>query len=91
MKPFGIRFDRAVAALHAGGVIAYPTEGVWGLGCDPFDASAVRELLRLKGRSEAKGLILVAAIAELHDAEITLGDHAPGLRVAIVFPKSPAA
>jgi len=53
--------DRAIHALRAGGVIAYPTEGVWGLGCHPFDAPAVRRLLHLKGRSETKGLILVAA------------------------------
>ncbi len=32
--------DNTVDALRAGGVIAYPTEAVWGLGCDPDDASA---------------------------------------------------
>lgn len=51
----------AVQALRAGGVIAYPTEGVWGLGCDPFDVNAVARLLDLKRRDPAKGLILVAA------------------------------
>lgn len=54
----------AVAALRAGGVIAYPTEGVWGLGCDPDNAEAVARLLRLKQRDPAKGLILVAASIE---------------------------
>lgn len=54
----------AVAALRAGGVIAYPTEGVWGLGCDPDNAEAVAHLLRLKQRDPAKGLILVAASIE---------------------------
>jgi len=52
--------ERAVRVLRAGGVIAYPTEGVWGLGCDPFNAGAVERILRLKGRSRSKGLILVA-------------------------------
>jgi L-threonylcarbamoyladenylate synthase len=52
--------ERAVRVLRAGGVIAYPTEGVWGLGCDPFNAAAVARILRLKGRSPTKGLILVA-------------------------------
>lgn len=52
--------ERAVRVLRAGGVIAYPTEGVWGLGCDPFNAGAVARVLRLKGRSPGKGLILVA-------------------------------
>lgn len=54
----------AVAALHAGGVIAYPTEGVWGLGCDPDNDAAVERLLRLKRRDPAKGLILIAASIE---------------------------
>ena len=51
----------AVAALRRGGVIAYPTEAVWGLGCDPFDETAVLRLLAIKQREVAKGLILVAA------------------------------
>ncbi len=51
----------AVAALRAGGVIAYPTEAVWGLGCDPDDAEALTRLLALKRRDPAKGVILVAA------------------------------
>lgn len=51
----------AVRALNAGGVIAYPTEGVWGLGCDPFDPFAVARLCALKRRDPGKGLILVAA------------------------------
>lgn len=39
----------------------YPTEAVWGLGCDPFNGHAVAEVLKLKRRSWAKGLILVAS------------------------------
>ncbi|MGI9250426.1 MAG: L-threonylcarbamoyladenylate synthase [Pseudohongiellaceae bacterium] len=50
--------------LQSGKIIAYPTEAVWGLGCDPFNASAVRRILRLKQRPESKGLILVAAAME---------------------------
>lgn len=46
--------------LAAGGVIAYPTESCYGLGCDPRNARAVARILRLKGRPKAKGLILVA-------------------------------
>lgn len=51
----------AIATLRRGGVIGYPTEAVWGLGCDPFNESAVLRLLALKQRPVAKGLILVAA------------------------------
>lgn len=50
-----------VRCLKAGGLIAYPTEAVWGLGCDPTNEQAVHKLLTLKQREVAKGLILVAA------------------------------
>lgn len=51
----------ALSALYAEGVIACPTEAVWGLSCDPGSESATRQLLKLKRRPVAKGLILVAA------------------------------
>ncbi|QDH71289.1 L-threonylcarbamoyladenylate synthase [Marilutibacter alkalisoli] len=51
----------AVAALRRGGVIAYPTEAVWGLGCDPFNEAAVLRLLDIKQRPVDKGLILIAS------------------------------
>lgn len=47
--------------LRRGGVIAYPTESCYGLGCDPRNPYAVRRLLALKKRSASKGLILIAA------------------------------
>jgi L-threonylcarbamoyladenylate synthase len=49
-----------LAALKNGEVIAYPTEAVFGLGCDPDNEQAVQHLLALKNRSVDKGLILVA-------------------------------
>ncbi|MET0777065.1 MAG: L-threonylcarbamoyladenylate synthase [Pseudomonas mandelii] len=54
------RVQQAAQAVRAGAVIAYPTEAVWGLGCDPWDEEAVYRLLMIKGRSVEKGLILVA-------------------------------
>lgn len=51
----------AVERLRAGHVIAYPTEAVFGLGCDPGNESAVRELLSLKDRHESAGLVLIAS------------------------------
>lgn len=54
-------YQQAAAALIRGGVIAYPTEGVWGLGCDPWNQEAVERLLELKGRPSSKGLILLAS------------------------------
>ena len=51
----------AQRALDKGGVIAYPTEAVMGLGCDPWNESAVAKVLRLKRRPVDKGLIVVAS------------------------------
>jgi len=48
-------------AVRLGGVIAYPTEAVFGLGCDPNNASGTALLLQIKQRSFEKGLILIAA------------------------------
>ena len=53
--------ETAARLLQAGGVIAYPTEGVWGLGCDPRAEAAVLRLLDIKQRDVAKGLILIAS------------------------------
>ena len=52
---------RAIRCLRDGGVIAYPTEAVWGLGCDPRNHAAVLRVLALKQREVDKGLILIAA------------------------------
>ena len=61
-----LNYTDAVDVLTRGGVIAYPTESVWGLGCDPRQPKAVHRLLRLKQRSVQKGLIvLVRHIDEL--------------------------
>jgi len=53
--------DALTPILQQGGVIAYPTEAVFGLGCDPRNETAVMRLLCLKQRSIDKGLILIAA------------------------------
>lgn len=50
---------QAVLTLNAGGLIAYPTESVYGLGALPSDRTAVTRLLKLKQRSVRKGLILI--------------------------------
>jgi L-threonylcarbamoyladenylate synthase len=51
----------AVEHLRAGRVIAYPTEAVYGLGCNPADEAAIRNLLSLKGRRESAGFVLIAS------------------------------
>ncbi|WP_100638880.1 L-threonylcarbamoyladenylate synthase [Marinobacter salexigens] len=61
---FDQQIQRACSAILQGGVIAYPTEAVWGLGCDPWNLQAVTRILELKNRPVEKGLILVAASVE---------------------------
>ncbi len=61
MVRFSIPVSRIAAHLRRGGLIAYPTESCYGLGCDPRNRSAVLRLLRLKQRPQHKGLILIAA------------------------------
>lgn len=58
---------QAVQICEEGGIIAYPTEAVFGLGCLPHHEHAVRRILNLKQRSVHKGLILVAADIEQFD------------------------
>jgi L-threonylcarbamoyladenylate synthase len=50
-----------VAALRAGGVVAYPTEAVYGLGCDPHDRNAFDRLFAIKRRPPTQGVLLIAA------------------------------
>lgn len=52
---------RFVECVHRGEVVAYPTEAVFGLGCDPMNSSAIGKLFEIKNRSQAKGLILIAS------------------------------
>ncbi|WP_395479836.1 Sua5/YciO/YrdC/YwlC family protein [Candidatus Curculioniphilus buchneri] len=60
-KIFSTSLTRLVRALRQQQIIAYPTEAVFGLGCDPDSESAVRKLLTLKKRPWQKGFILVAS------------------------------
>jgi len=71
-----------IDTYHQGGVIAYPTEAVFGLGCDPDNEQAIVKLLDIKNRPKSKGLILLASsfeqltpyldLTQLSEAQITL-------------------
>ena len=72
--------------LKNGGVIAYPTEAVYGLGCLPENRQAVSRILALKGRPVEKGLILVAAFPEQLDRYIIYPDQAVRQRILDTWP-----
>lgn len=53
--------DKAAALLRAGGVLAYPTEAVFGLGCDPDNRAAFQKIFALKQRPPEQGVLLIAS------------------------------
>ncbi|MEZ5447844.1 MAG: L-threonylcarbamoyladenylate synthase [Thiolinea sp.] len=78
--------DEAVATLRQGGLLAYPTEAVFGLGCDPGQLMAVQRLLGVKQRPAAKGLILLAAHLNQLSDYIPPLDEAMAARVLPTWP-----
>lgn len=74
----------AVRRIATGGIIAYPTETLYGLGCDPFNGPAVMRLLALKQRAAGQGLILVAS--HFRQLEPLLAEMPPAARKRVVQP-----
>ena len=72
----------AAQCLAQGQVLAYPTEAVWGLGCDPYNESAFLEILRLKQRPIEKGVILLAG--QIAQVEHLLKDLNPEIREQVI-------
>lgn len=61
MTDFTTDLEKCLEVLAAGGTILYPTDTVWGLGCDATNPEAVDNLARLKGKPDQKGLIVLLA------------------------------
>jgi L-threonylcarbamoyladenylate synthase len=76
MRVFSIdEVEEAAALLRDGGVLAYPTEGVYGLGCDPDNRAAFEKIFAMKRRPPEQGVLLIAAdIAQVRD---WIGDAPP--------------
>ena len=53
--------NKALEVLRAGGIILYPTDTVWGIGCDATDPSAVAKIYEIKRRADSKSLVLLAS------------------------------
>ena len=51
--------NNALEVLKSGGLILYPTDTIWGIGCDATNAEAVAKVYKLKGRAEEKSLIIL--------------------------------
>ncbi|HEX5352579.1 MAG TPA: Sua5/YciO/YrdC/YwlC family protein [Rhodanobacteraceae bacterium] len=97
MRTFGIEeIGAAAALLRNGGVLAYPTEGVYGLGCDPDDRAAFERIFAMKHRPPDQGVLLIAAdieqvrpwIGDAPEAAFTRANEAwPGAHT-FIFPRS---
>jgi len=77
---------RASEVIRSGGVIAYPTEAVYGLGCDPWNSQAVSRILRIKNRPVSKGLIVMASDLAQLNSLITFPDSKIEQKVTNTWP-----
>lgn len=69
--------QRAAAVLRAGGIVVYPTDTVWGLGCDARRGEAVRRIFQIKRRADAKAMIcLVPDLESLRQVVGEIPDEA---------------
>ncbi|HJP98209.1 MAG TPA: Sua5/YciO/YrdC/YwlC family protein, partial [Rhodanobacteraceae bacterium] len=98
MRLFGSdEISESATVLRQGGVLAYPTEGVYGLGCDPDDRAAFERIFAMKRRPPEQGVLLIAA--DFEQVRGWIGDApAPALARAraawpgahtFIFPRSP--
>lgn len=85
MRGYSVNLLRHVRNhLKNGGIIAYPTEHCYGIGCDPYNYKAIDKIIRLKQRDKNKGLIVIAGnIKQLQNLVVTptsseLADYWPG-------------
>jgi L-threonylcarbamoyladenylate synthase len=60
MTNFDTDIENCLATLRTGGVILYPTDTVWGIGCDATNETAVHRIFEIKQRADSKALILLA-------------------------------
>ena len=61
MKQFENDITNSLVALRKGGIILYPTDTIWGLGCDATNPDAIQKIYRLKKREEKKSMIIAMA------------------------------
>lgn len=73
--------DEAVRVMRGGGIILYPTDTVWGLGCDATNAAAVERIYRLKRSENKKSMLVLCASA---DMTVRYVNKAPGVAFEVM-------
>lgn len=61
-------YSEIISLLHSGGVIAFPTDTAYGLGADPFNDAAVDRIFQVKGRPDAKAILLIVSSIEMAES-----------------------
>ena len=88
--------ERAIEVIEAGGLVVYPTDTVYGLGCDPFNVRAVERVFEVKGRAGkplpvlASGLEEAMRIAEFGPPALRLARALWPGPLTLILPKKPA-
>ncbi|MDP4280949.1 MAG: L-threonylcarbamoyladenylate synthase [Bacteroidota bacterium] len=92
---FELEIAKSIEILRKGGTLLYPTDTIWGIGCDATDAKAVEKIYRIKKRSESKSLIiLLASLEEIQNYVETFPEIARDLMsnvdkpLTIIYPKA---
>ena len=80
-------FDAALSALRRGEVILYPTDTVWGIGCDATDEEAVERIFRLKRRADSKAMLSLIDSAEALEGYVE--PEAVAAATAVIDPARP--
>jgi L-threonylcarbamoyladenylate synthase len=73
--------EKAARAIRQGKVVLYPTDTIYGLGCDPFNEKALQRLFAIKGRSEKRGVLIL--VQDYSYVEV-VSDHIPDLFYELV-------
>lgn len=72
--------------MRNGGIVVYPTEAVWGIGCDPQNRTAVERLLKIKQREWQKGLIIIGSTVEMIEPYIEVPSRMAWRRAMATWP-----
>ncbi len=94
MKEVSVIIQEALQVLKDGGVILYPTDTVWGLGCDATNGKAVARIYEIKRRADSKALVLLACdldmvarhVRTVPDAAIDLVEVNDGSPMTLIYP-----